>query len=70
MAQTRVQLNAPHAIRGRVIGLYNRFSPGLRAFSGVTVGVLDGVIGIHGSLAISAAALLILAGSMLMWEQQ
>ncbi len=69
MAQTLVQLNAPAAIRGRVIGLYNMSSLGLRAFSGVTVGVLGGLIGIHGSLAISAAALLTLAAAVRVWQR-
>ena len=55
-------------IRGRVIGLFNMSSLGLRAFAGVTVGLLGGVIGIHWSLAISAAALLVLAGAMLTWQ--
>ena len=68
MAQTLVQLNAPVPIRGRVIGLFNMSSLGLRAFAGVTVGLLGGVIGIHWSLAISAAALLVLAGAMLTWQ--
>ena len=68
MAQTLVQLNAPAAIRGRVIGLFSMSSLGLRAFAGVTVGLLGGVIGIHWSLAISAVALLILAATMLAWQ--
>ncbi len=68
MAQTLVQLNAPVQIRGRVIGLFNMSSLGLRAFAGVTVGLLGGVIGIHWSLAISALALLVLAGAMLAWQ--
>ena len=34
MAQSLVQLNAPLDMRGRVIGLYNMASLGLRAFSG------------------------------------
>src|SRR5438309_10473730 len=58
MAQTLVQLHAPAAIRGRVIGLYILCALGMRAFSGVTVGIIGGFIGIHGSLALSAMALL------------
>jgi MFS family permease len=58
MAQTLVQLNAPEAIRGRVIGLYGMSALGLRAFSGVTVGMLGSLVGIHWSLAASALALL------------
>ena len=61
MAQTRVQINAPPQIRGRVIGLFAMSALGLRAFSGVTVGLGGSLIGIHFSLALSAAALLILA---------
>ena len=34
MAQALVQLNAPEAIRGRVIGLFNMAALGMRAFSG------------------------------------
>ena len=60
MAQTLVQLNAPGELRGRVIGLYNMANNGLRSFSGVTVGVLGSLIGIHWSLAASAMALLAL----------
>ena len=61
MAQTLVQTNAPPQIRGRVIGLFAMSALGLRAFSGVTVGLGGSLIGIHFSLALSAAALLILA---------
>ena len=45
-------------LRGRLIGLFNMSNNGLRAFSGVTVGVVGGLIGIHWSLAISAMILL------------
>jgi hypothetical protein len=55
MAQTLVQLYSP---RGRLIGLYNMSSNGLRSFSGLTVGVLGSLIGIHWSVALSAMALL------------
>jgi MFS family permease len=58
MAQTLVQIHAPAAIRGRVIGLYILCSLGMRAFSGITIGVAGAVIGIHWSLALSAMALL------------
>jgi MFS family permease len=58
MAQTLVQLHAPAAIRGRIIGLYGMSALGLRAFSGITVGMLGSVVGIHWSLAFSALVLL------------
>ena len=56
-AQTIVQLLAPANLRGRLIGLFATSTFGLRAFSGVTVGVVGGMIGIHWSLALSAMAL-------------
>ena len=58
MAQTLVQLQAPAQLRGRLIGLFNTSSNGLKAFSGVTVGVAGGLIGVHWSLALSAMILL------------
>ncbi len=58
MAQTLVQMHAPAELRGRIVGLFAMSSLGLRAFSGVTVGVVGGLIGIHWSLAASAMALL------------
>ncbi len=58
MTQTLVQLAAPAAIRGRVIGVFSMAALGLRTFSGVTIGVIGGLIGIHWSLALSATALL------------
>jgi MFS family permease len=61
MAQTLVQVNAPAPVRGRVIGLFAMAALGARAFSGVTVGLGGSLIGIHLSLALSAALLLILA---------
>ena len=60
MAQTLVQMEAPTNIRGRVIGLYNMSAQGLRAFAGVTVGLMGSLIGIHWSLALSALLLLAL----------
>jgi len=58
MAQTLVQLNAPTPVRGRVLGLFNMASLGLRAFSGVTVGLFGGLVGVHWSLAAAALAVL------------
>jgi MFS family permease len=58
MGQTIVQLLSPPHLRGRLIGLFAMASMGLKAFSGLTVGVLGGLIGVHWSLAASAMALL------------
>jgi len=58
MGQTIVQLLSPRHLRGRLIGLFAMSSMGLKAFSGVTVGILGGLIGVHWSLAGSAMALL------------
>jgi MFS family permease len=60
MAQTLVQLNAPTEIRGRVVGLFNMAGAGMRAFSGITVGLIGSAVGIHWSLGVSAAVLLML----------
>ena len=58
MAQALVQINAPADIRGRVVGLFNMAGLGMRAFSGITVGLAGAAIGIHWSLGLSAAVLL------------
>lgn len=65
MAQTLVQLHAPPDMRGRVIGLFNMASLGLRAFSGISVGLLGSLIGVHWSLAIAALAMLAIASTLL-----
>jgi MFS family permease len=54
MTQTLVQMNAPEASRGRVLGLYNMAAAGLRTFSGITVGLAGSLVSIHVSLAVSA----------------
>src|SRR5882757_5085192 len=65
MAQSLVQLNAPPDKRGRVIGLFNMSSLGLRAFSGISVGLFGSLIGVHWSLALSALATLAIASALL-----
>ena len=57
IGQTVVQMAAPPDKRGRVIGLYGMSANGLRLGSGITVGFLGGVIGVHWSLALSSVAL-------------
>src|SRR5262245_50029262 len=53
-AQTIVQMLAPAHLRGRLVGLFTMSAQGLRAFSGLTVGIMGSFVGIHGSLASSA----------------
>jgi MFS family permease len=57
MTRTLAQIHAPPDLRGRAIGLYNVGSLGMRTFSGITVGVGGGYIGIHWSLGISVVVL-------------
>jgi len=61
MTQTIVQLQAPSEIRGRVLGLFNMSSGGLRAFSGVTVGLVGSILSVHVSLAIAAGSFMLIA---------
>jgi hypothetical protein len=61
ISQTVVQLEAPPADRGRIIGLYNTSSGGLRIGSGLTVGLTGAAIGLKNSLALSAAVLTLAA---------
>ncbi|MSQ71533.1 MAG: MFS transporter [Betaproteobacteria bacterium] len=58
MSQTLVQMHAPEHLRGRLVGVYNMANNGLRAFSGITVGIVGSLIGIHWSLALAALVLL------------
>ena len=58
MAMALVQLNAPPGLRGHVIGAYSMAALGLRCVSGIIVGVLGTVLGIHHSLSFAAAVLL------------
>jgi MFS family permease len=65
MSQTLVQLLAPAEKRGRVIGVYHMASAGLRAGSGVTIGLVGWAIGIHWSLALSSACLAVIVLGLL-----
>ena len=64
MAQALVQLSAPPEVRGRVIGVFAMASLGMRMFSGLTVGFLGSIVGIHWSLALSAAAFFVIASGL------
>jgi MFS family permease len=66
MAQTLVQLHAPSQIRGRVIGVFMMASLGMRMFSGITVGVIGAIIGLHSSIALSAAVLFFVITGLLL----
>jgi MFS family permease len=68
MAQTLVQILAPARLRGRIIGLFNASMLGLRTGSGVTIGVLGALIGVHWSLALSAGAVVVIAVGLLVRE--
>jgi MFS family permease len=57
IGQTVVQLRAPAADRGRVLGVYGMSSGGMRAGSGFTVGLAGAAVGIHWSLGLSGVAL-------------
>ena len=65
MTQTIVQLHAPSEIRGRVLGLFNMSSSGLRAFSGITVGLVGSLFTVHLSLAVAAGAFVTMALTLL-----
>jgi len=68
MAQTIVQLLAPPHLRGSMVGLFNTSMLGLRAGSGLTVGVLGALIGVQWSLTLSSAAVVLIAVGLLAVE--
>jgi len=68
-AQALVQIKAPTHLRGRLIGLFGMSALGLRVFSGLTVGFLGSLVGVHWSLASSALALLIVTSALLAYSR-
>ena len=65
MAQTIIQLVAPAHLRGSMVGLFNTSMLGLRAGSGLTVGVLGALIGVRWSLTLSSMAVALVALGLL-----
>jgi MFS family permease len=57
ITQTVVQLRAPRAKKGQVIGVYGVGANGMRIGSGLTVGLLGAAVGLRPALGLSAAAL-------------
>jgi hypothetical protein len=65
MTQTIVLIHAPSEARGRVLGLFNMSAAGLRAFSGVTVGIVGSLATVHLSLSLAAGAFMLTALALL-----
>jgi len=63
-SQAVVQLNAPDDRRGRFIGAFSMVGTGFRVGSGVVVGLLGGLVGPAGAIAIDAALLLAIAATL------
>ena len=70
MTRTLAQLNSPPEMRGRAIGVFNVGALGCRTFSGFTVGFGGGMIGIHLSLMLSAAVMLVAMIVLFAWAKQ
>jgi MFS family permease len=68
MAQTLVQMLAPPRLRGSIVGLFNTAILGLRAGSGVTVGVAGSFVGVNLSLMLSATVVVAIAAGLLARE--
>jgi MFS family permease len=68
MAQTLVQMLAPSRVRGTMVGLFNTAMLGLRAGSGVTVGVVGAFIDVRTSLELSALVVALIAAALLVYD--
>ncbi|WP_024357226.1 MFS transporter [Leucobacter chironomi] len=62
-----VQLQAPDAERGRVIGAYTMFGPGMMTFGGVTAGLLGSLLGIQAAVFVSGVVLTVGAAAVGAW---
>jgi hypothetical protein len=67
IAQTIVQLQAPAAKRGQLIGAFSMAQSGMKSGAGVSVGVVGSAIGIHPALGLSAVLTVLLAGGMYLY---
>jgi MFS family permease len=63
---TLLQLAAPDAIRGRVMGLYSLSTFGLQIFNGPAVGTIAVLLSVTGSLTIFASAIVAVTVAILM----
>lgn len=62
-----VQLQAPDNERGRVIGAYTMFGPGMMTLSGLTIALLGSAYGVPGAVLISGIVLTVGAGVVAWW---
>ena len=66
--QTLTEKNSsPAEKRGRIVGVYAMASNGLRAGSGLSIGLVGGLIGIHWSLGLSAFTLVVLVIGLILY---
>jgi len=70
IAQTLVQLLAPPEQRGRAVGAFNMVSGGFKAGSGVTIGLMGGIVGVHWSLGVSALTLIVAMVGLLIYTER
>jgi MFS family permease len=70
MNQTLVQMKAPDAIRGKVLGLFGMSSAGLRLFSGIFVGLIGSRVGIHFSLFGATTTFFAVTGCLYFWSRR
>jgi len=64
MAMALVQVKAPQELRGKIIGIAVMSNLGLRMFSGINVGLMGQAWGVHHSLALSAAMVILGLGPL------